>query len=177
VAGKEVLLGGKIDLLRWAATDFDRFRLSPKEARVLFKVKGWRTVAAFPAREAPRPEVEAALRAALAFVDGIFLSPLIGGAEDASVVSSFEALIKSAFPPDRAAMAVLRMGRRSAGPREAVLNAIVLKNFGCSHVLLDLDRAGVGDYYHPRAAQDIFEEFPDLGIVPLFFRGTANPSV
>lgn len=197
LAGNEVLLGGKIDLLRETATPFDRFRLSPKETRVLFKLKGWRTIAAFPTRNAPGAGIEAALRAALAFVDGIFVNPAIGairsGAGDdgatgaavgsdfsnrvdnESVVASWDKLLKDAFRPDRAVMAVLRMGPRYAGPREAVLNAIVLKNFGCSHILIDLDRAGVGDYYHPRAAQDVFEEFPDLGIVPLFFRGSANP--
>jgi sulfate adenylyltransferase len=199
LAGNEVLLGGKIDLLRETATSFDRFKLGPKETRVLFKVKGWRTIAGFAAREVPEPGVEAALRAALFFVDGILLNPAIGarrngagddGAEGAAVgagrsggagnealVGSWERLAKSAFRPERAVMAVLRMGPRHAGPREAVLNAIVLKNFGCTHVLIDLDRAGVGDYYHPRAAQDVFEEFPDLGIVPLFFRASANPGV
>ncbi len=198
LAGNEVLLGGKIDLCRETASVFDRFRLGPRETRVLFKVKGWRTIAAFLTRESPLPGVEAALRAVLSFVDGILLNPAIGayqsdaviagsaspwavgarrngGSEDEAVVASWDKLIKSAFSSERAVMAILRMGPRHAGPREAVLNAIVLKNFGCSHVLFDLDRAGVGDYYHPRAAQDIFEEFPDLGIVPLFFRGSANP--
>jgi sulfate adenylyltransferase len=181
LAGNEVLLGGKIDLLRETPTAFDRFRLGPKETRVLFKVKGWRTTAAFLAGESPRTGVEAALRAALAFVDGIFLNPIyvlgVPGSQDDSfgaVISSYENLAKNVLGAERAVMAVLRMERRHAGPREAVLNAIVHKNFGCSHVLIDLDRAGVGDYYHPRAAQDVFEEFPDLGIVPLFFRGSAN---
>jgi sulfate adenylyltransferase len=191
LAGEEILLGGKIDLLQATAGAFDRLKLNPKETRVLFKVKGWRTVAAFPTRAAPLPGGEAALRAALAFVDGILLNPVIagsaspcadgarqnGGSGDEALVGSWEKILKSGFPPDRAVMAVLRMAPRYAGPREAVLNAIVLKNFGCSHLLIDLDRAGVGDYYHPRAAQDVFEEFPDLGIVPLFFRGSANPGV
>ncbi|MGA2586068.1 MAG: sulfate adenylyltransferase [Candidatus Aminicenantales bacterium] len=172
---KDILLAGKIDLVQESSTPFVRYRLSPRETRVLFKEKGWRTIVGFQTRNTPHIGHEYVQKTALTFVDGIFINPVIGKKKkgdykDEIILASYEELIKTYFLKERAVMAILQMEMRYAGPREAVHHAIIRKNFGCTHIIIGRDHAGVGNYYHPYAAQDIFEEFPDLGIVPLFFR-------
>jgi len=172
---KDVLLGGKIDLVKETPSPFTRYKLSPRETRVLFKEKGWRTIVGFQTRNTPHIGHEYVQKAALTFVDGIFINPVIGKKKkgdykDEVILASYEELIKHYYLKERAVMAILLMEMRYAGPREAIFHAIIRKNFGCTHIIIGRDHAGVGTYYHPFAAQDIFDEFPDLGIVPLFFR-------
>ena len=176
VAGmKEVLLAGPLDLLEVSPTPFDRYKLSPKETRILFKEKGWKTIVAFQTRNTPHIGHEYVQKTALTFTDGIFVNPVIGRKKkgdfkDEVILASYDELIKHYYLKERAVMAILQMEMRYAGPREAIHHAVVRKNFGCTHIIIGRDHAGVGTYYHPYAAQDIFEEFPDLGISPLFFR-------
>jgi sulfate adenylyltransferase len=174
-AMKEVLLAGPVDLLEATPTPFDRWKLTPKETRVLFREKGWRTVVGFQTRNTPHIGHEYVQKAALTFTDGIFINPVIGRKKkgdfkDEVILASYEELIRHYYLKERAVMAILQMEMRYAGPREAIHHAIIRKNFGCTHIIIGRDHAGVGSYYHPYAAQDIFEEFPDLGIIPLFFR-------
>ena len=172
---KDILLAGPIDLLKISPTPFDRYKLSPKETRILFKEKGWKTIVAFQTRNTPHIGHEYVQKTALTFSDGIFVNPVIGRKKkgdfkDEVILASYDELIKHYYLKERAVMAILQMEMRYAGPREAIFHAIARKNFGCTHIIIGRDHAGVGSYYHPYAAQDIFEEFPDLGIAPLFFK-------
>jgi sulfate adenylyltransferase len=171
----DVLLAGKVDLIEESPTPFYKYKLSPKETRILFKEKGWKTVVGFQTRNTPHIGHEYVQKTALTFTDGIFVNPVIGRKKkgdfkDEVILASYDELIRNYYLKERAVMAILQMEMRYAGPREAIFHAIIRKNFGCTHIIIGRDHAGVGDYYSPYAAQDIFEEFPDLGIVPLFFR-------
>ncbi|MFP4082678.1 MAG: sulfate adenylyltransferase [Candidatus Aminicenantes bacterium] len=172
---KDVLLAGKVDLIQESPTPFARYKLKPLETRILFKEKGWRTVVGFQTRNTPHIGHEYVQKTALTFTDGIFVNPVIGRKKkgdfkDEVILASYEELIRNYYLKERAVVAILQMEMRYAGPREAIFHAIIRKNFGCTHIIIGRDHAGVGDYYSPYAAQDIFEEFPDLRIVPLFFK-------
>lgn len=172
---KNVLLAGPVDLLQISPTPFDRYKLTPKETRILFKEKGWRTVVGFQTRNTPHIGHEYVQKTALTFTDGIFVNPVIGRKKkgdfkDEVILASYEELIRNYYLKERAVMAILQMEMRYAGPREAIFHAIIRKNFGCTHIIIGRDHAGVGSYYPPYAAQDIFDDFPDLGIIPLFFK-------
>jgi sulfate adenylyltransferase len=175
LAMKDVLLAGPIDLIEVTPTPFDRWKLSPKETRVLFEAKGWRTVVGFQTRNTPHIGHEYVQKAALTFVDGLFINPVIGRKKkgdfkDEVILASYEEAIRRYYIKERTVMAILQMEMRYAGPKEAIHHAIIRKNFGCTHIIIGRDHAGVGSYYAPFAAQEIFEYFPDLGIVPMFFR-------
>lgn len=175
LAMQDVLLSGKIDLIEPVPTPFDRYKLTPKETRFLFREKGWRTAVAFQTRNTPHLGHEYVQKAALTFTDGLFINPVIGKKKkgdfkDEVILASYEELISHYYRKERTVMAILQMEMRYAGPREAIHHAIIRKNFGCTHIIIGRDHAGVGNYYSPFAAQDIFTDFPDLEIVPLFFR-------
>ncbi len=172
---KDLLLGGKIELVNELPEPFERYRLWPKETRVLFELKGWKTIAAFQTRNVPHLGHEYIQKAALTFVDGLFINPLVGWKKpgdykDEVIVKAYEVLIKNYYPSNSVVFSILRMEMRYAGPREAVHHAIVRKNFGATHFIVGRDHAGVGNYYGPYEAWEIFKNFPDLGITPLFVR-------
>ena len=172
---RDRLIGGKIDLLNQIENPFEKYTLQPVETRVLFKELGWRTVVGFQTRNAPHLGHEYVQKTALTFVDGLFINPVIGRKKkgdfrDEVILKAYEVLIERYYLKNRAVLAVLRTEMRYAGPREAIFHAIVRKNFGCTHFIVGRDHAGVGSYYKPYEAQEIFEKFPDLGITPIFFK-------
>jgi sulfate adenylyltransferase len=172
---KSVLLGGTISLFEDNLGSYAKYRLSPKETRYLFRDRGWRTIAGFQTRNPPHIGHEYVQKTALTFVDGLFINPLIGRKKigdfkDEVIIEAYETLMRNYYLPNVATLVVLEMEMRYAGPREAIFHAIVRKNYGCTHFVVGRDHAGVGNYYGPYEAQEKFEEYPDLGISPLFFR-------
>ena len=172
---KPLLIGGPIWLFRETPGKFPRYRLKPKETRLLFRERGWRTIAGFQTRNAPHLGHEYVQKTALAFVDGLFINPLIGRKKpgdfkDEVIIEAYEALLRHYYLRETAVLVTLEMEMRYAGPREAIFHAIVRKNYGCTHFIVGRDHAGVGKYYGPYEAQEAFDEYPDLGITPLFFR-------
>jgi sulfate adenylyltransferase len=170
-----MIASGKITLVGNVPNPQEQFTLFPSETRVLFGEKGWKTICAFQTRNAPHIGHEYLQKTALSFCDGVFINPVVGKKKpgdfkDEVILGSYQALVKNYYPKDSVVLSVLRYEMQYAGPREAVMHAIMRKNFGCTHIAIGRDHAGVGTFYKPYAAQEILREFPDLGIVPLFFK-------
>lgn len=173
-AMKDKLLGGKISLINESKTPYYKYALKPAETRNLFREKGWEKIVGFQTRNVAHLGHEYLQKSALTMVDGLFINPVIGKKKkgdfkDDVILESYEVLIDNYYPKDRVVLGIFQTEMRYAGPREAIFHAIVRKNYGCTHFIIGRDHAGVGSFYHPYAAQEIFREFPDIGIEPMFF--------
>jgi len=175
-------MGGNIILLKNDKRQYDEYNLTPRETRLLFKEKGWQEIVAFQTRNPPHLGHEYVQKTALTFVDGIFINPIIGKKKpgdfkDDVILKSYETLMEHYYLKERSVMSILRTSMKYAGPREAIHHAIMRKNYGCTHFIVGRDHAGVGNYYGPYDAHDIFKEFPDLGITPVFFRSFSRCTI
>ncbi len=176
MAMKDFLVGGKIDYVRKPVNDTIRdHRLTPAQTREAFSQAGWLTIVAFQTRNPPHVAHEMIQKTSFRMMcDGVFVNPIMGRKKpgdfaDDVIVKCYETMIKLYYPPNTCMLGTLHTDMRYAGPKEAVHHAIMRQNYGCSHIIIGRDHAGVGSFYEPDAAQKIFDEYPDLEITPVFF--------
>ena len=172
---KDVLVGGKIDFIQKPQeTEIRKYRMTPQQTRKIFQEAGWKTIVAFQTRNPPHVAHEMLQKTAITTRDGVFVNPLIGKKKsgdfvDEVIVKCYETLIEKYYPQNRCKLATLHTEMKYAGPKEAIHHAIMRQNYGCTHIIIGRDHAGVGNYYDPFAAHKIFDDYPDLQITPIFF--------
>lgn len=137
--------------------------IRPAEARALFLQKGWSNVAAFQTRNPMHRSHEYLVKIAVEVMDGVFIHQVLGKLKEGDIPAevrtrAIQAMIDNYFRAGTVIQAGYPIEMRYAGPREALLHALIRQNFGCSHLIVGRDHAGVGSYYGPFDAHHIFDQ-------------------
>ncbi|WP_455211730.1 sulfate adenylyltransferase [Kaarinaea lacus] len=142
----------------------DQF-MTPAQTREEFKKRGWKTIAAFQTRNPMHRSHEYLAKVAIETLDGVLIHSLLGKLKPGDIPANVRSkaigtLIENYFVDNTVIQAGYPLDMRYAGPREALLHALFRQNYGCSHLIVGRDHAGVGDYYGPFDAHHIFDEIP-----------------
>ncbi|MGQ0544419.1 MAG: sulfate adenylyltransferase [Betaproteobacteria bacterium] len=139
--------------------------MTPAQTRAEFERLGWSRVAAFQTRNPMHRSHEYLAKVAIETCDGVLVHSLLGALKSGDIPAEVRTraigvLIEKYFRPGTVVQAGYPLDMRYAGPREALLHALFRQNYGCSHLVVGRDHAGVGSYYGPFDAHRIFDEVP-----------------
>jgi len=161
----DINLAGPVKVLSEGdfAERFPDIYKTPTQTRELFNQKGWSTIAAFQTRNPMHRSHEYLAKIAIETCDGVLIHSLLGKLKPGDIPAevrsdAIDTLIENYFVDNTVVHAGYPLDMRYAGPREALLHALFRQNYGCSHLLVGRDHAGVGEYYGPFDAHHIFDE-------------------
>jgi sulfate adenylyltransferase len=172
----QVNLAGPIKVLSTGgfAEQYEALFMTPAQTRALFASLGWRSIAAFQTRNPMHRSHEYLAKIAIEVCDGLLVHSLLGALKPGDIPAAVRTraigvLAENYFVQKTVVQAGYPLDMRYAGPREALLHAVFRQNYGCSHLIVGRDHAGVGKYYGPFDAHHIFDRVPagTLQIRPL----------
>ncbi len=175
---------GRLEVIRVPPHyDFADLRLTPAELRAHFEKLGWSKVVAFQTRNPlHRAHEELTKRAAEQVGGGLLIHPVVGVTKPGDVdhytrVRCYRALVDNYYDGNSVVLSLLPLAMRMAGPREALLHAIIRRNYGCTHFIVGRDHAGPGKdssgkpFYGPYDAQEAMKRHEDeLGMTMVDFK-------
>ncbi len=168
----DVNLAGPVKVLSTGSfkEDYGDQFMTPAETRAEFDKRGWSTIAAFQTRNPMHRSHEYLAKVAVEILDGVLIHSLLGKLKPGDIPAdvrseAIQTLIDNYFVKNTVIQAGYPLDMRYAGPREALLHAVFRQNYGCSHLIVGRDHAGVGDYYGPFDAHHIFDEIPADALV------------
>lgn len=173
-------VGGKLTKIELPRHyDFRELRRTPEETKAYFKENGWNIVVGFQTRNPMhRSHYELTKYALKQVGDGakLFLNPTVGITQVCDVdyharVRCYKEIMKY-YDNNQAILSLLPLSMRMAGPREAVMHAIIRKNYGCTHFIVGRDHAGPSyktklgkNFYDPYEAQNLLKKLSNkIGI-------------
>ncbi|MBL1275871.1 MAG: sulfate adenylyltransferase [Ectothiorhodospiraceae bacterium] len=163
----DVNLAGSVKVLSQGGfpEEYGQQFMTPAETRAEFDKRGWSTIAAFQTRNPMHRSHEYLAKIAIELLDGVLVHSLLGKLKPGDIPAdvrsnAISTLIENYFVDNSVIQAGYPLDMRYAGPREALLHALFRQNYGCSHLIVGRDHAGVGDYYGPFDAHHIFNEIP-----------------
>jgi sulfate adenylyltransferase len=168
----EVNLAGPVRVLSTGgfAEKYGALFMTPEQTRALFDALGWSRIAAFQTRNPMHRSHEYLVKIADRSVRWrarpLAARALKPGDIPADVrTKAIAVLAEQYFVNGTVVQAGYPLDMRYAGPREALLHALFRQNYGCSHLLVGRDHAGVGSYYGPFDAHHIFDAIPKGSLV------------
>jgi sulfate adenylyltransferase len=168
MAQKKWNIAGPVKVLSesYFPTEFEGIYQRPWESRKIFEDKGWKTIAALQLRNPMHRSHEFLAKIAVEVSDGIYIHQLVGKLKPGDIpadvrVRCINTLVDKYFVKERVVTGGYPLDMRYGGPREGLLHGVFRQNFGCTHMIIGRDHAGVGDYYGPFDAQEAFHALWD----------------